>query len=564
MEILPVEVTSRNDLASLRRASKDWRDVTSPILFETLIIEADEGNMDELDSKPYESLEEASFDCLQLVRHFKIHADFHDCLKSRCPHGYFPGGPYPWECDGVEALGIKIFPLFKQLKPSALRSFRWDLGSCMHKDILGYLQREQPDIECILLNTGAPTDSDTYPPLSLMLGSFRLLRNLSWTGVRNASELESLRVFLATNKDILETLELDFIHRDSVNHASLTGLGDEDPGVFTTNILPLSPDAIINSFPALTTLSLSAVCLPVDLDGTVSAFDFGQLCALKVHRCKGTHLLLRAIVKAAQSLKLESLDLVMDDFAAKEDWGGSSLTAFLRSFSGLRHLYLMITPPGVMTTEPYFDSILCHVATMKRLVYHERSLHRPESIHTSKDKNLIFEIPGLGGDSTGAMHRFMQQSNLESLGCCDSLSQLRRSMEPYNSAQSLRFLHVRCSKHGFKPYLRDNVVKWTVDGIVEPVGPDNYSAEAIANFELFDFVRWAFGSRGLPKLRILAFGDFSYDGRHKGKSLLFYRQRIGSPYGFRLASKENVIDLSGIDKPFDFLGACPTDPLYPR
>ena len=33
-----------------------------------------------------ESLEETSFQCLQLVRHFDIHADFHHCLTTRYPH----------------------------------------------------------------------------------------------------------------------------------------------------------------------------------------------------------------------------------------------------------------------------------------------------------------------------------------------------------------------------------------------------------------------------------------------------------------------------------------------
>ena len=431
----------------------------------------------------------------------------------------------------------------------------------MPKEILGvdgYLQREQPEIESLSLNTGAPTDRDWLlhggdyiipPPAPLMLDGFRRLRSFSWTGARLASELESLRVFLAANRSILETLELDFIDRNSMNHACQTRLASDDPRVFTTHVLPLSPDPSINSFPALTTLSLSAVCLPLNLDATVLAFDFGRLRALKLHRCKDTHLLLRAIVHAAQSLKLESLDLMMEDFATKQDWGGSGLTAFLQSFNSLQQLYLSITPSGEITTEQYFESILCHASTMKRLVYHEMTLHQPDSLYPSEDKNLTLATLDLGYGPTGAMHRFMQQSGLESFGCYDSLSQLRKILESCTSTQSLKLLHIRRSKEGFEPLLRDNMIQWTVKGVVEPVGPENHSAQAIANFELFDFVRWAFGSRGLSKLRILAFGDFSYDGRFEDKRLLFCRQRIGSPHGFRLASRENVISLGGIDEP---------------
>lgn len=97
----------------------------------------------------------------------------------------------------------------------------------MPKEILGvegHLQQEQPEIDSLSLNTGAPTDRNwlfhggdyTIPPPAP--------RSFSWTGARLASELESLRVSLAANRSILETLELDFIDRNSVNNACQTRL----------------------------------------------------------------------------------------------------------------------------------------------------------------------------------------------------------------------------------------------------------------------------------------------------------------------------------------------------
>ncbi len=405
-----------------------------------------------------------------------------------------------------------------------------------------------------------------------MLDTFKRLRTFSWTGPRLASELESLRVFLAANQKILETLELDFIDWSQVNDDCETGLGPHDPRVFTSHILPLSPDPTINSFPTLTRLSLSAVCFPICSDETLPAFDFSQLRALKLHRCMATHVLLRAIVQTAQPLKLECLDLLLDDFADKHDWGGSSLTSFLRSFNSLRQLYLLLTFSDMVTTEKYFESMMCHAATMKKLVYHERGFKDRVHYQGAGDKTLAFEPPDSEGSFTGAIQRFMQQSDLVSLGCCDSLPQLRRTLEVHASKQSLQLLHARCSEDEVPLTLRDTVNRWTETGAVEETLPTvieqgwgvGQLVELIKTYELFDFARWAFGNNGLPKLQILAFGDFSYDGRYIERMVLLCRQRIGSRHGFRLASRENVISLGGIDKPFDFLGACPKDPLYPR
>ena len=454
-----------------------------------------------------------------------------------------------------------------------LTATSWDLGSCVPEDILGasgYLQREQTDLEALSLNTGGPTDTTKFygdvvylvkRPALLELDAFRHLRRLSWTGILLAPELESLLVFLAANKKILEMLELDFIDWSLVNRACETNLPDDDPHVFLKHVLPLSEYPSTNAFPALTILLLSAVCLPTTPDATVSAFDFSQLRSLRLHRCLNAHLLLRAIVQGALSLKLETFDCVMDDFAEKIDWGGSALNAFLRSFNSLRQLYLMIAPLGEITTEHHFESITYHAVNLKGLVYHEVT---PETDTSSgKDKYLTFEPPNLNRGSTVAMTRFMQQASLESLGCCDSLTQLRRTLESDESTQNLKFLHIRRSKDSVALSIREYIVSWTVKGEFEYVGMD-FSRDPMLEYELFEFARWAFGPRGISALRILAYGDFSYDGRHKDRCLLFYRQRIGSTNGFRLASRDNVVDFSGIDKPFEFLSTCPTERLYPR
>jgi hypothetical protein len=95
--------------------------------------------------------------------------------------------------------------------------------------------------------------------------------------------------------------------------------------------------------------------------------------------------------------------------------------------------------------------------------------------------------------------------------------------------------------------------------------------------ELLEFANWAFGPDGLPTLQVLAFGDFSYDGRFNDiHNYLFCRHTwsIRNPENsisqpeedelilkFRLV-RENDRELWDlIDRNIDFLGACPTDSI---
>jgi hypothetical protein len=47
--------------------------------------------------------------------------------------------------------------------------------------------------------------------------------------------------------------------------------------------------------------------------------------------------------------------------------------------------------------------------------------------------------------------------------------------------------------------------------------------------DLLGFAEWAFGPTGFPKLLILAYGDFSYDGRYGKSQVLFCRNSLPTP-----------------------------------
>jgi hypothetical protein len=94
--------------------------------------------------------------------------------------------------------------------------------------------------------------------------------------------------------------------------------------------------------------------------------------------------------------------------------------------------------------------------------------------------------------------------------------------------------------------------------------------------ELLRFANWAFGPNGLPTLQVLAFGDFSYDGRSHIHNKLFCRHTwsIRNPENDILQQSEDELVLTFrlvrendrelwdlIDRNTEFLEACPTDSI---
>jgi hypothetical protein len=89
--------------------------------------------------------------------------------------------------------------------------------------------------------------------------------------------------------------------------------------------------------------------------------------------------------------------------------------------------------------------------------------------------------------------------------------------------------------------------------------------------ELLEFADWAFGSEGLPELDILAYGDFSYQGRQPN-TLLCRSQGLkqimagtkatpASKSLYREATIEDVRLWKIVQDNLDLLEACPEDYL---
>ncbi|KAH8816664.1 hypothetical protein F5884DRAFT_873409 [Xylogone sp. PMI_703] len=100
--------------------------------------------------------------------------------------------------------------------------------------------------------------------------------------------------------------------------------------------------------------------------------------------------------------------------------------------------------------------------------------------------------------------------------------------------------------------------------------------------EFLSFAAWAFGPDGIPSLKILAYGDFSYDGRYAAKNMLLGRKKWDFPKPKIGASAAEGEEVEIVELPFclveegdqwmkdmvaenmDFLSACPMEPIVNR
>ena len=72
-----------------------------------------------------------------------------------------------------------------------------------------------------------------------------------------------------------------------------------------------------------------------------------------------------------------------------------------------------------------------------------------------------------------------------------------------------------------------------------------------------EFAHWAFGADGFPNLQVLAFGDFSYQGRYSKYNVLLCR----SENGYTKLTRAQIPYWDLIQNHMDMLGACPFDDI---
>ena len=607
LEFIVDHLPSNKDREELWQVSTRFRELLAQRVFETLTIHARDSALVQLGERPYEELEASEpLDCLKMVKHLHLTAPFRYRIGylsiERCPHNELHGPGYVNVYKQVQydesVLCVPNFiRLSSQLQENGLRSFSWDLGMCIPGHILGregYLTKKQIAIESLSLITAGHMDlisrGRTVHPL--VLSNFPQLRKFSWKKLRLTEELNSLRDFFARNCRILEDLELDFISWDYVEIDGKDTYATHQPPSFTDRILPHNPSGKIKSFRSLKRLALSAFGFEDSARGISKAFIVPCLRVLKLHNCRGILIFLSTIVNAgaAALLKLKSLELIMKDHAVERDDGTmeSPLTRFLQSFKGLEELYLMLHSDIIgpdRWVSCYWDSILHHSSTLKRLIYHERALVPPDpdtaiiSFGDLYADNTLYRSPSSDDDTTDSYinhvyNTALAQMQLECFGIADPDCMANIIMgTPSAVEKTFKLLHIRRTANDFDVNRRAGEMRF-VEQIhaIRINDPSSWSHNDWLRWKarpeqmVFKFARLIFESPKFNSLQVLAFGDFSYGCRYHGFYLLLCRAvtpypeikfRVMSPTDIAAYKRSGLLD-------FEFLAACPRHGLDNR
>ena len=451
------------------------------------------------------------------------------------------------------------------------------------------------------------------------LSPLKCLRSLSWKSITNASELYALRDSLSLNSEHLSTLELDLVYLSKViqiwclTHGNFSRHYFEKPmpfwgNIFATTVLRLKPGDSSIVFPFLEALRLSALHFSSAATEMAWALNLTNLRSLKLHNCPDSLELLDRVSKAPQPMRLTSFELV-----TRENMVDSfPLSNFLESFTGLEEMYLFMQDLGVQPPKDYWSSIRCHKSTLKRLVYHkENDDNLPGrsvlSTHTTQKDSIPYSVENairdpplvdcIGISDSGSSlvsHILSFKSNAITL-------HLRLKLTVWSNFQASRLegiapsltwklLHIRWTRANYpnrydwpddakSSYVARHTVAGGSDPSWRPMSP--YLPE-----DLRTFATWAFGPTGLPKLQILASGDFFHKGRFDERKVLLCRRssaasdsdtesetepepatgsrgrKTAPPHPpFRIMRKRDWGLWDGISGGFAMLEACPLEPL---
>ncbi|MCJ1435902.1 hypothetical protein MMC27_005278 [Xylographa pallens] len=605
-------ITEQKDRKSLCEVSKGFSTFATPFLYNSITLNTAESDLGFLDVKAFsEGLQSGPRSRLRHVRHLHIVSPFRKRLECRCIHWYDYFGEDSSEDAEVEEseddtagnrpkkpkksnhwdLEHSLMSLLGQLEDNKMLSFSWDLGICIPSKLLGengILTKTQRLIESLSLTTGGIDEHNIEGSYLPDLSQLKCLRSLSWKAIKTAEEFYALQVSLFLNSEHLSALELDLVDLPAVQTnwraEALTieyWQSRPEDNFIASVVLNLTPGKSFIMFPVLQVLRLSEVPFSFAATEMASALNLTNLSSSKLHGCPNSLELLDSVTKAHQHMRLTSFELVTDEY------NEGSISNFLEAFTGLEELYLLLLGFGSQIREDYWPSIQHHKSSLKRLVYDKESDH---PLH----RFVLFNHTTQTGSTHGSVNdAVMGLPLVECIGISDSGSLLKSRLEITAPKLSWKVLHIR--------WRRAENLSWcgrSNDPSSESLASHTVAGGSFTSWrpmsqyvpgDLHNFAIWAFGPTGLPKLRILASGDFSHKGRYDDCNFLLCRRSQAQPdtdsesepdyesepdtdpeiititslrRPYRVMKKEDWSLWDGIEGGFAMLEACPTDPLF--
>ncbi|KAI1278177.1 hypothetical protein F5Y07DRAFT_360976 [Xylaria sp. FL0933] len=566
-----IEQLSKRDLKSLSAVSRHTRLLSARTLWRSLVLRPVEGGM------PYIRTTSIPQQCYQLSTEFH----FRSSEYLSCPHmGISNEDPSRWENDDTEEIEdddeYLCLPYFDRIARRArlvlsrfaddqLRSFSWDLGICIPREILGsngiVTLHQSRNLRSLHLITNswcghAWGNNDTEIDLS----SFRQLRSLGWKAP-SPKNLKALLVALQLNSMHLQELDLDLVDLEAARTWTWVDENDEyengsyDLGV----ILGMDRRSLRPYFPALRVLSLTEVRITPSM---MAMADFSTLAFLTLRRCPGFAEFLGHIAKQTSTINLQRLEF--------EYWEGEAgqireIREFISAFVNLEELFIL--PYGYHDAIDLWNTLATNLRSLRKFVYHQtdRDEDNDHELMDLQDLSIArFNSKALLGKNSIQHHPF-SRLDLECLGLSCAPGKLLKSiLRPFQTKNSLKLLHLRQSYKdlpyykclGLKKRFLDNGGLMSLDDGLKGGMMDQAEALRGLRSRSRRFLEWAFGLNGLPSLQVVAFGDFSTSDAHSKHNIIACRDTNESTR-FQIISPSHPKMYTILLEYGDVLRACP-------
>ncbi|OCL11969.1 hypothetical protein AOQ84DRAFT_373498 [Glonium stellatum] len=584
------KITNKADISRLCQVSKRLCQVSLPLLYESLTFSATELSLESLVS----TAEKIPLIHLKYTKDISIRAPFRTRLWNRCLHRDDPRLSdeavlrrvvNDVEDDEVSDRNpfframMVLDVLFCCLAENKLRSFSWDLGTCIPEELLwgdDSLLKRQTRIENVSLITDGACGTNIETQYFVDLAPLTHIRSLSWRGLNRYDDFDAVRKCLKLNGNGIKVLSLDLIDWDKAEHtwfedyrSRVRGPISIPDNFFTRKVLEVTPGEKTALLPSLEVLSVCALSFQSAVKEMTCSFNMRKLHTLKLWNCAHSLDLLLAIIEnETETVKYKSFELVIDSHIIWDQGDHTDaavpVATFLSAFQGLEDLYLML--PQSSDWDTIVQGILCHKSTLRRLTIDDQN---------AGEGTLACQID---------FNQLFQDTYLRCIGMSAPVYQLRGERERHLLPPTCKILHIRTKPMGsdYDPANHSDSLSDGSVSSIDPTSPDSVLSAFDDNFpnvrqatnrdssasevstsaneplerdseatvrrpassavememssvvtngmrlaarplkdeagqEILEFARWASSLDGLPNLQVIAWGNFSYEGRYASR-----------------------------------------------
>ncbi|GKZ48145.1 hypothetical protein AbraIFM66951_011901 [Aspergillus brasiliensis] len=509
LDTLPLEllnmmlsnITSHRDLKQVCEVCTRLRDCAIPYLYRSVVLSAPEMSLKKL-ATVVRSIPRRY---VKHIRELELKIPIHQAICSRCVH--HDNHSVDEDESVVAVVGdedtngeacpfVNLMQALNNLQflDDQLRTFRWNLGMCLPNKLLNGDELSFLRKQKKIESLTLVTDAYCVDSVgSVRLAQFPDLRSLSWKGLSRYSDLECLKDYMRVYGHQIVSLTLDLVKLEHVEVIWIDALQSHE--MIPHNLLF---QTVLDARPKSEQFFFQSLEY-VDLSAVPFA-DFHVEIPL-LHR-----------MAKLKTLKLRNC---LGDIGWLEDLSSSGNRMKLKCFQ----LVLFGSGPGPTATTEAISKFIKRAPELETLC-------------------LMLTEP------------INWRSIMSAASSCSRLT---------------HFVVHSLADEDDEDNAYENVTWPSVSvlpspSIVQSCSGTEFNAEIDPPYQhedLCNLAKWAFSADGLPKLDVLAWGDFSYEGRYSKYNVLFCR----SETGYRRLSPSDVWLWDLVNDNMDMLAACPFDDI---